>query len=236
MQMIDGERHHEDAVSAPASYDAWYRTPRGAWIGDIEFRLLRQLLQPESGWSLLDVGCGTGYFTRRFAGLGNLSVVGLDPNRSWLDFAQSHRTGSEQYCIGTAETLPFPDRSFDLSISVTALCFVKETRLALQELLRVTRKRFAVGLLNRRSLLYLRKGRYGGSGAYRGARWHTAQEIHALFDGLSAVNLKVRSAVFLPGGGPIARGAESLIPHRFLLGALIVIAGDVQKARPDRTE
>lgn len=217
-------------------YDAWYRTPRGAWIGDTEFELMRQLLKPEAGASLLDVGCGTGYFTRRFAGLGNLSVVGLDPNRSWLDFAQSHRTGSEQYCIGTAEALPFPDRSFDLSISVAALCFMEDARLALQEILRITRKRFAVGLLNRRSLLYLQKGQDGGSEAYRGARWHTAGEICALFDGLPAGNLKIRSAVFLAGGGSIARGVEHLVPDRLPLGAFIAIAGDVQKAKPDPSQ
>ena len=215
------------------AYDAWYRTPRGAWIGDTEFELMRQLLRPEAGQSLLDVGCGTGYFTRRFAGLGNLSVVGLDPNRSWLDFAQLHRMGSEQYCIGTAEALPFPDRSFDLSISVTALCFMEDARLALQEILRVTRKRFAVGLLNRRSSLYLQKGRDGGSGAYRGARWHTAREIHALLDGLPVGNLKMRSSVFLSGGGSIARTVERLVPHRLPLGAFIAIAGDVQKAKRD---
>jgi SAM-dependent methyltransferase len=217
-------------------YDAWYRTPRGTLIGDIEFELMRQLLKPEAGQSLLDVGCGTGYFTRRFAGLGNLSVAGLDPNRSWLDFARSHRTGSEQYCIGTAEALPFPDRRFDLSISVTALCFLEDARLALQEILRITRKRFAVGLLNRRSLLYLQKGRDGGSGAYRGARWHTAREIRALFDGLPAGNLKIRSAVFVAGGGSIARAVERLVPNRLPLGAFIVIAGDVQKAKPDLSE
>ena len=219
-----------------SAYDAWYHTPRGAWIGDIEFRLLRQLLQAEAGETLLDIGCGTAYFTRRFAGEAKLRVVGLDPNASWVDFARAHRKGSEQYCVGTAETLPFVDQSFDTSISVTALCFVDDARRAVREILRVTRKRFAVCLLNRHSMLYLQKGRDGGSGAYRGAHWHTAREIYALFDGLPAANLKVRSAVFLAGGGPIARGVESLIPHRWRLGAFIVIAGDVRKANPDRCE
>ena len=211
-----------------AEYDAWYQTPRGAWIGESEFRLLRRLLRPACGESLLDVGCGTGYFTRRFACTTGLRVVGLDPNTSWLEFARASSTGSERYCLGAAESLPFADRSFDLGVSVTALCFVDDARRAVREILRVTRKRFAIGLLNRHSLLYLQKGRAVGSGAYRGAHWHTTQEIRALFDGLPGANLKVRCAVFLAGGGPIARGIERLISHRLSLGAFVVVAGDVR--------
>jgi SAM-dependent methyltransferase len=219
------------------AYDAWYHTPRGAWIGEIEFQLLRQLLRPERGQSLLDVGCcGTGYFTRRFAGETGLRAVGLDPNASWLEFARASSPGSERYCIGTTESLPFANRSFDLGVSVTALCFVDDARRAVREILRVTRKRFAIGLLNRHSLLYLQKGRAGGSGAYRGAHWHTTQEIRALFDGLPAANLKVRSAVFLADGGPIARGIERLISHRLSLGAFAVVAGDVRGQKQDPGE
>jgi len=210
------------------AYDAWYQTARGAWIGEAEFRLLRHLLRPQCGEALLDVGCGTGYFTRRFAGEIGLRAVGLDPNASWLEFARASSTGYERYCLGAAESLPFADRSFDLGVSVTALCFVDDARRAVREILRVTRKRFAIGLLNRHSLLYLQKGRAGGFGAYRGAHWHTTQEIRALFDGLPAVNLKVRSAVFLASGGPIARGIERLISHRLLLGAFVVVAADVK--------
>ena len=31
---------------SPEQYDAWYRTPRGAWIGETEHRLLRKALAP----------------------------------------------------------------------------------------------------------------------------------------------------------------------------------------------
>ena len=210
-----------------SAYDAWYHTPRGAWIGDLEFGLVRQLLQPEAGESLLDVGCGTGYFTRRFAGELNLRVVGLDPDNLALDYARAQGTGTDRYCAGNAVFLPFGDRSFDLSVSVTALCFVDDARRAVGEIMRVTRKRFVIGLLNRYSLLYLQKGRKGGSGAYRGAHWHTAPEIRTLFDELPPANLAVRYAVFLPGAGPIARRVEGLIPSRLPLGAFIVVAGNV---------
>ena len=208
------------------AYDAWYHEPRSAWIGGIEFALLRRLLGPEAGQNLLEVG-GTGYFTRRFAQEAKLRVVGIDPNTSWLDFAQAHGTGTEQYCADAAENLSFGDRSFDFSISVTALCFVDDTKRAVREILRVTRKRFAIGLLNRRSLLYLQKGPGKESGAYQGTHWHTAREIRALFDGLPAASLTVSSAVFLPAGGRFARRVEPLISNGLSLGAFIVAAGDV---------
>src|SRR5512135_2767054 len=101
------------------------------------------MLRPKPGETLLDVGCGTGYFTRRFAGESGLRAVGLDPNVSWLDFARAHGAGNEQYCAGRAESLPFSDCRFDLSGSFTAWCFIEDPRPALQQILRVTRKRFA---------------------------------------------------------------------------------------------
>ena len=133
----------------PAEYDAWYETPRGRWIGETEYRLIRRHLSPRPGDSLLDVGCGTGYFTRRFARDAGVAATGLDPNGEWLAYAREHAAAGETYVHGFAEALPFADRSFDCTLSVTALCFVAEQRKALAEILRVTRRRFAIGLLNR---------------------------------------------------------------------------------------
>ena len=64
-------------------YDAWYGTPRGAWSGETEYRLLCRLLAPAPGASIVDVGCGTGYFTRRFTRDG-YSVTGVDLDASML--------------------------------------------------------------------------------------------------------------------------------------------------------
>jgi protein-L-isoaspartate O-methyltransferase len=44
------------------SYDEWYETPRGRWIGQREAAFVVENLQPRQGESLLDVGCGTGFF------------------------------------------------------------------------------------------------------------------------------------------------------------------------------
>jgi SAM-dependent methyltransferase len=216
----------------PEDYEAWYHTPRGRWIGDLEFDLLTRLLQPETDESLLDVGCGTGYFTRRFAAAHELRVVGLDPDLVWLRFARASGGTGTSYCAGRAERLPFPDRSFDLTVSVTALCFIHDQKRAVREIVRVTRKRFAIGLLNRQSLLYLRKGRRGGAGAYRGAHWHTVAEIRSLFDGLAVGGLEIRSAVRLPHGDWLSRRVETMLPDRPRLGAFVVVAGDCAGVLP----
>lgn len=84
-------------------------------------------------------------------------------------------------------------------------------------------ERIAIGWLNRNSLLYRQKA---GSGAYRGATWHTPQQVRALFHGLPVANLKLTSAVFLPGGGWAARAVEYLLPNRLPWGALLIAAGD----------
>jgi SAM-dependent methyltransferase len=208
----------------PEEYDAWYRTPRGAWIGEVEYRLLLDALAPLPGETLIDVGCGTGYFTRRFAADG-FAVTGVDLDQESLDFARTHAAAGERYLPADARRLPFPDRAFDLCVSVTALCFVREASQALAEMLRVTRRRFAIGLLNRRSLLYLQKGRHGGRGAYRGAHWHTVAEARALFTTTGVRELEVSTAVFLPGGGVWARLLERRLPRGLPLGAFLVVAG-----------
>jgi SAM-dependent methyltransferase len=183
-----------------AEYDAWYGTPRGRWIGETEFRLAQRLLDSRSPESLLDVGCGTGWFTRRFAATG-MAATGLDLNGDWLAFARRQSGAKTAWLEGDARHLPFEDQSFDAVVSIAALCFIQEERQALAEIVRVSRRRFAVGWLNRASLLHYSRA---GQGAYRGATWRTSDEIRGLFHGLPVCNLIIRSAVFLPNGGWIA--------------------------------
>jgi len=207
---------------SPEDYDAWYRSGRGAWIGEAEYHLLRSLLRPEPAQTLLDAGCGTGYFSRRFAGDG-VVVTAIDPDPTMVEFATAHRVGSETSLVGDARALPFPDKHFDLCIAVTSLCFIVEQEQAIAEMLRVTRGRVALGLLNRHSLLYRQKGSGVGRGAYRGAHWHTPAEVRRLFAGRPAADLDFRSAIFLPGGGPIARGLERCLPSVLPLGGFLAV-------------
>ena len=209
------------AVADPAAYEAWYHTPRGHWIGDRELILLQELLRPEAGATLLDVGCGTGYFSRRFARLG-LSVTAIDPDPAALGFARMQ--GDDiHYLQGSALELPFPDKAFDYTIAVTSLCFIDDPLPALREMWRVTRYALALGLLNRHSLLHWEKQ---GHGSYLGARWDTAGELmKAWMPALMPTpgEIALRSAVFLPRGSRVARWSEQWLPGRLLSGGFLAV-------------
>ena len=209
------------SITDPAAYEAWYHTPRGHWIGDREFILLQSLLRADKGSLLLDVGCGTGHFSRRFARLG-LSVSGIDPDPAALKFARTQ--GSDvHYMQGNAQELPFSDNALDYTIAVTSICFIEEPLQVLREMWRVTRHAMVLGLLNRHSLLHLRKQ---GQGSYLGARWDTASEVTK--EWLPAFTpaprqTVLRSAIFLPQGTMIARWSEQWLPGTLPWGSFLAV-------------
>lgn len=213
----------------PGEYDRWYETPRGRWIGQRELRLVREGLGPRTRESLLDVGCGTGYFTRALTGLLEGPVVGVDVDPAAVDYARARRVARESYAVADARDLPYADASFDLVMSITALCFVDDEVAAVREMARVARRRIALGLLNRDSLLWLRKGRGGGSAGYHGARWHTVPQARALLAGLGVGDIHTRTAIQLPGGGAGALMLERIWPSRLPTGAFILVAGSVAR-------
>jgi SAM-dependent methyltransferase len=182
--------------------------------------LMQRLLRPGPGETLLDVGCGTGHFTRRFAAQG-LTVTGLDPDPAMLEYARTQEP-VVPYVEGTAVRLPFPDQAFDMVTAVTSLCFVTEPERALGEMWRVARRGVLVGLLNRRSLLHRRKA---GRGGYAGARWDTLAEARQWAAGLGPTPAATRwgTAVLLPGGGPLARTVERLAPRPLPWGAFLAL-------------
>ena len=199
----------------PAVYEAWYHTPRGAWIGVAEISLMLSLLQPVPGRALLDVGCGTGWFSRRFAENG-LHITGIDPDPDAIEFARS-QGGNVDYLDGSAIDLPFGDNAFDYSAAVTSLCFIEDVKQAVHEMWRVSQHGMVLGLLNRRSLLHRQKQ---GKGRYAGARWDTVADVVAWANHLHPVPcLKSGYAVFLPGGGMPARIAEKVVPSFMPFGA-----------------
>ena len=209
----------------PATFDAWYRTTRGRWIGDTEYDLLRRQLALRPDETMLDAGCGTGYFSRRFVQDGH-SVVSLDLDPAAVAYARESQAPPLSCVAANMTALPFADRSFDCVISVTALCFVEDEAKAIKEIVRVARRRFGLGLLNRDSLLYRAKSRDAGS--YAGARWHSRSSVVALLRNLPVSDVRMTTAIFVPDGGPLARVIENLAPTGLPWGSFIAVTGRVE--------
>ena len=92
------------------------------------------------GHCVLDVACGTGVLACAAAervGAGG-AVTGLDPNEEMLAVARRKRARVE-WKSGRAESLPFPDQSFDRVASQFGLMFFEDRPAALREIMRVLR-------------------------------------------------------------------------------------------------
>jgi ubiquinone/menaquinone biosynthesis C-methylase UbiE len=134
-----------------ASYEGWYATPRGRRADLAERALLAHLLAPfAAAQSVLEVGCGTGHFTRWLADR-LPHVVGLD--RALAMLVEARRNDPSLPLVqGDAHDLPIGGRAVDLSVFVTTLEFVDHPAVALAEAVRVSRRGVLVVALNRWSL------------------------------------------------------------------------------------
>jgi ubiquinone/menaquinone biosynthesis C-methylase UbiE len=89
--------------------------------------------------SALDVGCGTGALAARLAGAG-YEVVGLDSSEGMLRVLEE-RTSRVRAVRGSGISIPFPDGSFDLVLSVAVMHHIAaadDVRRTLAEMVRVT--------------------------------------------------------------------------------------------------
>lgn len=131
-------------------YEDWYSSA-GQRPDRLEKALFERLLgEFPQAQSALEVGCGTGHFTRWFADLG-LEVIGLDLSAAML--RKAVRIGDHPNVRGDALALPFGTSTFDLVVMITTLEFTVDPLLALIEGLRVTRSGLILGVLNSQSRL-----------------------------------------------------------------------------------
>ena len=132
-------------LEARAQSPGYLRVVRSV-IDEIGFR---------AGWHLLDVGCGTGALDRWLARYtrGENPITALDLSPYFLREARSmtEKAGLAdiiKFCEGNAESLPFADEQFDVTMSHTVMEECDADRM-LAEMIRVTRPGGTVAVMTR---------------------------------------------------------------------------------------
>jgi SAM-dependent methyltransferase len=97
------------------------------------------LAEMRSGQRALDVGCGPGALTAQLVErLGADAVTAIDPSRPFVE-AVGKRFPGVDVRSGSAESLPFPDDSFDLALAQLVVHFMADPVAGLREMARTTR-------------------------------------------------------------------------------------------------
>lgn len=92
------------------------------------------------GQRILDVGCGTGSLVRTLLDIGAaIRVVGVDPSAEFIAHARLQpASGRTEFEVSGAESLPFPDETFDAALALLVLQALEDPPRAIREMARVT--------------------------------------------------------------------------------------------------
>ncbi|WP_207063698.1 malonyl-ACP O-methyltransferase BioC [Motiliproteus sp. SC1-56] len=132
---IDKRRVAASFSRAAASYDS---------VANLQRRVGHSLLERApavASGRVLDLGCGTGYFSRQLADAAdNRQVVALDLAEGMLQYARRERPHSRiQWLCGDAEQIPLATGAVDGVFSSLAIQWCRQLPQLFQELARVLR-------------------------------------------------------------------------------------------------
>ncbi len=177
-------------------YERWLNSPRGSYALERECALFECLTAPwpRRGRTLLEIGCGPGFFLEFFHNRG-FDVTGLDKSPVMLEAARERLGERAELNLGDATHLPYDKDTFDYVALLTVLEFVSDPEAALREAVRVAKRGVLVGYVNRFSLYKLSARRHK---LLSQARWYSHCSMRALVRG-AAGRSPVHEASVLPG-------------------------------------
>jgi 2-polyprenyl-3-methyl-5-hydroxy-6-metoxy-1,4-benzoquinol methylase len=133
------ERETPDVETSSADYARRFAGPVGGWFLRVQEQAVLPLLTPWAGGSVLEVGGGHGQLTGALVRQGfRVTVLGSDMRcrervMPWV------AAGQASFAAGNLLALPFPDRQFDVVVSVRLLPHVAAWPVLVRELSRVAR-------------------------------------------------------------------------------------------------
>jgi len=116
--------------------ELWGKRPKDWGViqeptGDSGYQHALQFLKTKSGQTLLDVGCGTGYFSD-LAYKQGVDVTGIDASKEFIKQAKKRNT-EIKFSSGEMEELPFTDNTFDFVCGFNSYQYAANIKNALSE-------------------------------------------------------------------------------------------------------
>ncbi len=136
----DSAPENADIETSSDGYAARFAGPAGAWMLGVQEKIVVDWLAARPGASVLDVGGGHGQLAVPLARRAfPVTVLGSDPVcarrvQSEID------AGRVKFAAGNVIALPFPDRSFDVVISIRLLPHCRQWPRLIAELCRVAKR------------------------------------------------------------------------------------------------
>lgn len=124
--------------TASGTYESASRLQR--FMGNTMLQKFEVRESQDPDLTVLDLGCGTGWFTRKFADfeqVGSLSGVDLSPGM--LEEARKNGSAGIDWIVGDAEHLPLPDDSVDVIFSNLMIQWCDDPGAVFRECLRILR-------------------------------------------------------------------------------------------------
>jgi SAM-dependent methyltransferase len=117
--------------------------------------------------SLIEIGCGSGYYSDIFSTLlpGGVTYTGIDYSAAMIDRARAQYPAL-QFDVGDATRLPYGDAHFDIAFNGVSLMHIVDYAAAIREMARVASRScilHTVPVFDDYRTTYLRKYAYGGA-------------------------------------------------------------------------
>ncbi len=190
---------HFDFDRAAGSYDSWYDSTRGKMYDRFEKQAVDRLLAGVSKHGrVLEVGCGTGQWSRYFSDRG-FEVTGIDISAEMIKIARQKYIPNSRFAIADGSSLPFDNESFDMAAAITVLEFATGPEKIISEMVRCVKKSkgvLIIGVLNKLNGYNQKSKNRPGSIMHSSANYFSPQQIRDLLSQFGTP--KMRFTGFVP--------------------------------------
>ncbi|MGO8933837.1 MAG: class I SAM-dependent methyltransferase [Terracidiphilus sp.] len=208
----------------------------GAFVHELAGGVL-EWLAAQPGENILDLGCGDGQLTGRIAACG-ASVTAIDASSQMVAAARARGVAAEE---GSAESLPYVDRTFDAVFSNTVLHWVCDQDAMLAQVRRVLRPggRFVAEMGGHGNIAAIRVAfaavlaRHGFAGLGERENYYPTAEAYSRR--LQQYGFTVARILLFPRPTPLPASGMKGWLNTFCRGALDALPVHLQEVAVDET-